>query len=207
MLKDLTIEKYLEELSSESPTPGGGSVAGISGALSASLISMVCNLTIGKRAYRQSEDEMKKILENARKLREEFTILAQKDTEVFDEVMKAYKWPADSDEEKAERTRAIEETTKRAALVPMDMLRRCESIANLSLSVATRGNENSISDAGVAALMSLTASKAASLNILINLSTISDDDFVAKLKSEQNRVLKEIKSLVEETMQVVDGKL
>jgi formiminotetrahydrofolate cyclodeaminase len=207
MLKEMEFQKLLDELSSQSAAPGGGSVAAIAGALSAALVSMVCNLTFGKKKYQQYEDDVKKCLENAEKLKMEFLLLAEKDAEVFSEVMEAYKLPHESDAEKEERSRAVEETTKRAALVPMDVLRRCESVAQSSRSVALKGNENSISDAGVAAIMAHAAAHAASLNILINLSTISDEDFKGKLKSEQEHVLKAVKDIADETIHFVNQKL
>ncbi|UCF64056.1 MAG: cyclodeaminase/cyclohydrolase family protein [bacterium] len=203
----MEFQKLLDELSSQSAAPGGGSVAAIAGALSAALVSMVCNLTFGKKKYQQHEDDVKKCLENAEKLKMEFLLLAEKDAEVFSEVMEAYKLPHESDAEKEERNRAVEEATKRAALVPMDVLRRCESVAQSSRSVALKGNENSISDAGVAAIMAHAAAHAASLNILINLSTISDEDFKGKLKSEQEFVLKAVKDIADETIHFVNQKL
>ena len=207
MLKELEFQKLLDELSSQSGAPGGGSVAGIAGALSAAMVSMVCNLTFGKKKYQQNEDDIKKCLENAEKLKAEFLLLAEKDAEVFSEVMEAYKLPHETDEEKSERNQAVEEATKRAALVPMDVLRRCEAVAQSSRSVALKGNENSISDAGVAAIMAHAAAQAASLNILINLSTISDEDFKSKLKSEQEHVLKTVKDIADETLHFVNDRL
>jgi formiminotetrahydrofolate cyclodeaminase len=207
MLKDMKLKDLLNELSSKSAAPGGGTVAGIAGALSAVMISMVCNLTIGKKKYQQSEDEMKKTLENATRLIEEFTLLADKDAEVFNEVMEAYRLPHETDEEKTERTHAVQEATKRAALVPMDVLRRCEALVLLSRSAALKGNENAISDAGVAAVMARASAKSACLNILINLSTITDEDFIGKLKTEQENVMKTVKDISEETLNIVKQKL
>jgi formiminotetrahydrofolate cyclodeaminase len=207
MLKEMALSELLQELSSKSAAPGGGTVAGLAGALSAVMVSMVCNLTIGKKKYVQSEDEMKKDLDYSSKLREEFILLADKDAEVFNEVMEAYRLPHENEEQKIERTRAVEEATKRAALVPMDVLRRCKILSELSRSVALKGNENSISDAGVAAIMAYAAAQSASLNILINLSTINDEDFKGKLKSEQEHVLKTVKDTTEETLHIVQQKL
>lgn len=207
MLKDMMLKDLLNELSSKSATPGGGTVAGIAGALSAVMISMVCNLTIGKKKYQQSEDEIKKTLENATRLIDEFTLLADKDAEVFNDVMEAYRLPHETEEEKTERTHAVQEATKRAALVPMDVLRRCEALVLLSRSAALKGNENAISDAGVAAVMARAAAKSACLNILINLSTITDEDFIGKLKTEQENVMKTVKDISEETLNIVKQKL
>lgn len=207
MLKDQTLEKLLSDIASKSPTPGGGTVAGISGALAASMVLMVCNLTIGKKKYQQVEDEMNKNLKDAQKLQTEFVLLAQRDAEVFNDVMEAYKLPHESDEEKNARKIAVEEALKKASLVPMDVLRRCETLACLCRSVALKGNENSISDAGVAVMLTHSAAQSACLNILINLSTISDEDFKGKLKTEQEHVLKTVKDLTDETMQIVHSKL
>jgi formiminotetrahydrofolate cyclodeaminase len=207
MVKECSLMEILDSLSSESATPGGGTVAGIAGAIASSLLSMVCNLTIGKKKYQSVEDEIKKYLAESEKLKLEFIALAEKDTEVFNEVMEAYQLPHGDEEEQAERKKAIEETTKRAALVPMDILKRCETIARLCVSVASKGNENSISDVGVASIMATAAAQSAALNILINLSTISDDDFISKLKTEQSIVIKTIKDLADETNQIVQEKL
>ncbi len=207
MLKDMVLQDLLDDLSSKSAAPAGGTVAGIAGALSAAMISMVCNLTIGKKKYLHSEDEMKKTLENVTRLKEEFTLLADKDAEVFNEVMEAYRMPHETEEEKTERTNAVQEATKRAALVPMDVLRRCETLVLLSRSAAMKGNENAISDAGVAAVMARAAAKSACLNILINLSTITDEDFIGKLKTEQENVMKTVKDVSEETLNIVKQKL
>ncbi len=207
MIKEKVIQDLLNELSSESAASGGGSVAGIAGALSAAMVSMVCNLTVGKKKYQQSEDEMKKNLENVKKMQEEFLLLADRDAEVFNDVMEAYRLPHESEEEKAARTSAVEEATKRAALVFMDVLRRCEALAGFTRSVALKGNENSISDAGVAAVMAQAAAKAACLNILLNLSTISDEDFKGKLKTEQEHVFKTVRDITEEALQIVKQKI
>ncbi len=207
MLRDSTLDQLLQEIASKSPAPGGGTVSAIAGALSGALISMVCGLTIGKKRYRQVEDEVNQICENSEKLRQEFLLLSEKDAEVFSEVMKVYGLARDTEEEINDRKVAIEEATKRAALVPMDVLRRCEQLAQLCQVVASKGNENSISDAGVAAALANAAAQGASLNILINLATISDEDFVGKLKSEQAKVLKRVKDLSEETLHVVYSKL
>jgi formiminotetrahydrofolate cyclodeaminase len=207
MLKDQKLEKLLSDIASNSPTPGGGTVAGISGAIAASLVLMVCNLTIGKKKYQTVEDEIKKNLKDAEKLQQEFTLLAQRDTEVFNDVMEAYKLPHETEEDKNTRKTAVEEALKKASLVPMDVLRRCETMACLCRTVALKGNENSISDAGVAVLLTHAAAQSACLNILINLSTISDEDFIGKLKTEQEHVLKTVKDLTEETMQIVHSKL
>lgn len=207
MLKEKTIEQLLNDLSSEAPTLGGGTVSGLAGAFSAALVSMVCHLTIGKKGYRQFEDELSKILEKSIKLQQEFQLLAEKDAEVFEEVMSAFSLPHTTEEDQEERKSKIEQATKKAALIPMDIIKRCEKLSHLCLSVALKGNENSVNDAGVAAIMVTSAAESASMNVLINLATIADEDFKGKVKTEQEMVLKGIKKLKEETLQVVESKI
>lgn len=207
MLAEKKIAEFLEELAAGTPTPGGGTVAGVSAATAAALIEMVCNLTIGKRKYHSVEAEMKNVKEEAAKLREVCLLLAEKDAIAFDGVMKAIKMPQKSEEEAKARREALQEASKKAALVPMDILRRCENLARLCITIVAKGNENAISDAGVAASLIYSAAQSASLNILINLSTIQDEDFVGKLKTEQAKVLKSIKDMSEEAKNCVLGKL
>jgi glutamate formiminotransferase/formiminotetrahydrofolate cyclodeaminase len=207
MLNEFSIDQLLNELSSENPSLGGGTVSGLSGALSAALISMVCHLSIGKKDYRQSEDELKRNLENVDKLRGEFLLLAEKDSEVYNEVLNAYSLPQETEDQKQERKKSIQEATKKAALIPMDIIHRCEKLVNLSLSAASKGNENSVSDAGIAGIMAYAAAQSAALNILLNLSTITDEDFRGKVKTEQDKVLKNIKNSYDEIIQIVSSKL
>jgi formiminotetrahydrofolate cyclodeaminase len=207
MMKDLTVEQLLNDIASESPETGGGTVSGVAGALSAALISMVCQLSIGKKDYRQFEAELKGILESAINLNQELQLLIEKDTEVFNEIMSSYSLPHQTDDEKEIRKTAIEESTKKATLIPMDILHRCERLAQLSLAVVLKGNENSVNDGGIAGIMAYASAESASLNILLNLSTISDEDFRGKVKAELDKVLKSVKNIKDEILQVVKSKL
>jgi formiminotetrahydrofolate cyclodeaminase len=207
MLKELKLDELLNQIAADSPLPGGGTVACLAGAISSALVAMICNLTIGKKKYSEHEDELCKILENVKKLREDFYLLAEKDGEIFNEVLEAYGLPQESDVEKNNRNNAIQAASKKAAMVPMDVLRRCENLSGYCMQVAVHGNVNTISDAGVAASMANASAKSASLNILANLSTIDDDDFVSKLKTEQSRVLKNIRNITDETFNKVQSGL
>src|SRR6266568_3637752 len=115
MLTQKPVSGFLDELASSSAAPGGGSVAALSGALGAALTSMVCNLTIGKKKYGEIEGEMKNLLASAEKLRMQFTALIDRDTLAFNKVIEAYGLPKDSDDQKALRTAAVQESTKEAA--------------------------------------------------------------------------------------------
>ncbi len=207
MLENQCIKEFLDDLSIRSVIPGGGSASGITAAVSAALIAMVCNMTIGKKKYRHVEDELAKMLENVDKLRKEFLLLSDKYTEVIEEKSRVHALPRNTEEEIAERKKNLDEISKKASLVPMEVIRRCENLAQCSRTLAMKGNELALSDVGMAALLARSAAQGASLNILVNLAYISDEDFIGKLKTEQAKVLKLIEDIGEETLQIVKSKL
>ncbi len=178
MLIDNTVTGFLDEVASPSAAPGGGSVAALAGALGAALTAMVCRLTIGKKKYADVESEMQDVLGRVEELRRQFTALIEKDTEAFQAVMTAFSLPKETDEQKEVRRAAIQEATKAATLVPLQVMQLCERTLPLTQIVATKGNVNSLSDAGVAASMLHAACVGAAFNVHINLSTIQDDTFV-----------------------------
>jgi len=207
MASKQTLRMFLDELASSSPAPGGGSVAALSGALGAALTSMVCNLTIGKKKYADVEADMKKIVSQSEELRNTFTVLVDKDTFAFNKVMEAFGLPKDTDPQKALRSAAIREATKEATLVPLEVMKHCIDALALAQEVASRGNVNSISDAGVSALMLHAACESAALNVRINLNSLDDSDFVgwktdevASLLGTSRMMLDEIQAIVEEKM-------
>ncbi len=207
MFDQETFQKILQDLHDQSPTGGCRTIAGLNGAIAAALVALVCRSTIGNKKYLPHEGEMKKILERAQKLEKEFLLLAQKDAEVFQDVVAARALPAETEQEEAERQRAVAEALKRAALVPMDILRRCEVLVEDARTVTLHGNRHCWSDAAGAAIMARSAAESACLNILSNLSALSDEDFSGKLRTEQARVLKVIQDIAEESIQFVKSKL
>jgi formiminotetrahydrofolate cyclodeaminase len=203
-----TMRAFLDEVASSSPAPGGGSVAALAGALGAALTSMVCNLTVGKKKYADVEDEMKKVLEQSEHLRVQFTELVERDTVAFNKVMEAFALPRDTDPQKALRSAAIREATKEATLVPLEVMKHCIDALALARAVASTGNANSVSDAGVAAYMLHAALESAALNVRINLNGLNDPEFVGwkqdevqSLRSTSAVVLEEIQSVVDERLQ------
>lgn len=178
MLKDKQVSGFLDDLASNSPAPGGGSVAALAGALGAALATMVCNLTIGKKKYADVETEMKSIVQKSEELRAKFTSLIDLDTEAFNKVMEAYGLPKETESQRALRTAAIQESTKEATMVPLRVMRHVIDALALTKLVAEKGNSNSVSDAGVSALMLHAACEGAALNVQINLSAITDTEFV-----------------------------
>ncbi len=207
MFDQATFQKILQDLHDQAPTGGCRTIAGLNGALAAALVALVCRSTIGNKKYLQYEGEMKKILERSQKLEKEFLLLAQKDGEVYQEVVAARALPQETEEEQAKRERVLAEALKRAAMVPMDILRRCEVLVEDARTITLHGNEHCWSDAAGAAIMARSAAESACLNILSNISALSDEDFSGKLRSEQARVLKVIQDIAEESVQFVKSKL
>jgi|WetSurMetagenome_2_1015567.scaffolds.fasta_scaffold19674_3 formiminotetrahydrofolate cyclodeaminase len=202
-----TLNGFLDEVASFSPAPGGGSVAALSGALGAALTSMVCNLTIGKKKYADVEDELKKVLDQSEQLRAQFTELVDRDTQAFGKVMEAFALPKDTEPQKALRAAAIRGATKEATMVPLEVMKHCIDALALAQIVAAKGNGNSISDAGVSALMLHASLEGAALNVRINLGGLDDPEFVGwkedelqSLRSTSAMMLEEIQSLVEDRM-------
>jgi glutamate formiminotransferase/formiminotetrahydrofolate cyclodeaminase len=152
-LANMKISSFLSELASNSPAPGGGSVAALSGALGAALTSMVCNLTVGKEKYTDVQDEIKQVLKKSESLRKKLTDLIDKDTEAFNDVIKAFRMPKETEGQKKKRSQAIQEGYKIAATVPLETSKICEKILDVALVVAEKGNQRSITDASVSALM------------------------------------------------------
>ncbi len=207
MAEKRTIAAFLDELASSSPAPGGGSVAALAAALGTALTSMVCNLTIGKKKYADVEEEMKKILVQSEDLRSRLTSLIQKDTNAFNKVMEAYGLPKETDPQKALRSAAIKEATKEATLVPLEVMKHCIDALALAQQVASSGNQNSVSDAGVAALMLHAAAESASLNVKINLNALDDPEFVGWKGEEVESLLSTSAMMLEEVQTVVAEKI
>ena len=207
MLTEMTVNKFLDELASNSPAPGGGSVAALAGAAGAALASMVCNLTIGKKKYADVQDEMKSVVEQSEQLRKELTQLIDKDTEAFNSVMAAFGLPKGTELEQAARTAAIQEATKGATLVPLRVMSACEKALLHARTVAQKGNKNSASDAGVAALLLHAGCAGAALNVRINLGGLTDAAFVQQTTQQLKAIVNNVEALTREVLAEVEKSL
>lgn len=207
MIKDKSVQTFLDELASKASTPGGGSAAAIMGAMGASLLSMVANLTVGKKNYEGVEEDMKKLLQRTEELRGGLTGMVKADVEVFDKVMAAYGMPKDSEEQKTRRTAAIQTALKEATDVPLECARLCAEVVRLSEPVAEMGNNNVISDAGVAVLAAYAALRSAALNVYINIGGIKDEEFVQDRRGQLEEILDGMGKLNEEVYELVKSKL
>lgn len=192
-----TLENYLDELSSNSPTPGGGNVSAMCGVLASSLGTMVCNLTIGKKKYAKVENELTIIKNKLDLFKQNFLELAQKDNEVFDKVMLAFKLPKETDEQKTERAKAIEAATIDAAMVPAEVVNAGKEMLPLLETIIAKGNQNSLSDAGVAVSLTKTAVEGAFLNIAINCSSLSNQTIANEILIREEMKYHEVKAKAE----------
>ena len=183
-MKNMTINEFTQLVSSESPVPGGGSIAALSGALSAALAEMVANLTVGKKKYADYKEEMMVIINKASALKEKLLNNIEEDSLAYNKVMEAYKLPQKTEEEKLHRMEEIEKGLKIAALVPLEVAETSFEVLPLAEVVVQNGNSNSVTDGLVAAMMARTAVLSAVLNIRINLASIKDDEFAKKLKGK-----------------------
>lgn len=183
-LVNQTVGLFLDELASNSPAPGGGSVAALSGAVGAALSSMVSNLTKGKQGYETVQDDITELLEKSENLRKELTDLIDKDTEAFNKVMSALKMPKATDEQKEKRKNALQIAFKHAAEVPLETAQKCAQVIEIACVIAQKGNKNSISDAAVSAVMSRAGVQAAILNVRINLGSIKDPAYVQQRSTQ-----------------------
>ncbi|MGJ0507190.1 MAG: methenyltetrahydrofolate cyclohydrolase [Methylocystis sp.] len=205
--KTETIGKFLDELASDAPTPGGGGAAALSGAMGAALVSMVCNLTIGKKNYEAVSEDLKKTLARAEALREELTRGIDEDVVAFNTLMGAYGLPRATDDEKAARSAAIQDALKTATLAPLATCKVCYEVIALSKEAADKGNLNVISDAGVAVLAANAGLRSCALNVFINAKSIKDRDFAEKQLAEVNALLAKASAETEAVYEVVRGKI
>jgi len=204
---DKTLQVFLDEVASAEPAPGGGSVAALSGALGASLVAMVCRLTIGKKGYEAVSAEMQTILPRAEALQRELRDLMQADTDAYARVMDAYKLPKQTDAEKAARTRAIQNALKHASDIPLRVAELCAQVLELARPVAEKGNKNAASDGGVGALMAEAGLRGAAFNVSINLGAINDEAFVREHRARVQQLLADAEQRKNEIMKIVESRL
>ena len=198
-----TVTGFVDEVSVDSPVPGGGSVAALCGALGSALASMVANLTHLKKGYESAWDESVEIACKAQEMKDFFVAAVDRDSNAFDAVMAAMRLPKGSDEEKAARDSAIQEASKGAVQVPLEVLRKAPEAIALAKRIAEIGNVNSVSDAGVAAQCALTCAIGAAYNVLINLPGIEDEGFVKDASAEAARIRKESEAAAAEVDAIV----
>ncbi|CVK18746.1 cyclodeaminase/cyclohydrolase family protein [Sporomusa sphaeroides] len=200
MLIQMKITDFLEELGSNSPAPGGGSISALAGALGGALTAMVCRLTVDNSKYAEVQSEIQAILAEADRLSAKLTNCVDADTEAFNQVMAAYKLPKATDAEKTARSEAIQKAMQHAADLPLGVAECCLRVLEMSGRVLKIGNANAASDAAVAGLMAHAGLHGALYNVKINLGSIKDEKFVANTQTKVSAIIEEDKVLHQELL-------
>jgi glutamate formiminotransferase/formiminotetrahydrofolate cyclodeaminase len=191
-LVSMSLRSFANELSMDSPTPGGGSVAALCGALSASLSSMVSSLTVGKKGYEDVARELTSVAIQAQALKDELLGAVDRDTLAFNKVMEALRLPKTTPEQALEKEQTLEAATKEATLVPLEVLEKSAQAVRLARTVAAKGFKSSLSDAGVAGLTGAAAGEGAYYNVLINFPGIKDEKFKIRVRRRADRLKAEL---------------
>jgi formiminotetrahydrofolate cyclodeaminase len=206
-VRSQTIGDFLDDLASGKATPGGGAGAAVAGAMGAALLSMVANLTIGKKKYVAVEEELKGILNRTEEIRTEMTQLAQLDAHVFERVMGAYKMPKESETQASARDAAIQNTLMDATQVPLKVAAWAAELFDYAPTLAEKGNPNAVSDVGVGLLLADAAMKGALLNVDINLGLIQNEAFTSDVRKRVTALREGREALRERVMAAVAEKM
>ena len=207
-LMNLVGKEFIEELSTNSPAPGGGSVSALAGALGAALSSMVAALSHEKKELLDLKPEMNEIGIEAQNLKDRLSFLVDEDTNAFNKVMDANRLSATNDKEQSAKNQAIEIANKYAIEIPMETAKKCFRVIELADTLVEKGNPNSVSDAGVAAEVALAGVSGACMNVLINLTSVEDESYCDDMKNKVEGIMEKAESLqkvvFEKTMNIIN---
>lgn len=206
-IKDKTMQVFLDELASKQATPGGGSAAAMMGAQAAALVSMVCNLTIGKPKYAEVEMDMQALRTESESLRDTLIGMIKADVDVFDKLMGCYGLPKRTEQEKAHRAEQIQAVLKEATIVPLECAKACANAIKLSRIAAEKGSLGVISDAGVSVMAGYAGLKSAALNVYINAASLKDREFADARLAELQEIVADMEREAEDVYQIVKNKL
>lgn len=211
MLQDLTVKDFIDELGSNSPAPGGGSVSALSASIASTLVNMVLNLTIGKKEYMEYEDfikdEIVKSLNHGENYKKEFLDLMEKDTSAFLSLMDAFKMPKNTEEEIQIRKEKIQRGNNEALEIPFEVSQKAYKLYNYIDIAAEYGNKNALSDTGVAALLVEAAVEGALLNVKINILGLKDEDRKKELTEKCEIILEKSKKRKERIINSIESQL
>ena len=188
MLTNQKITDFLQKTASGTPVPGGGSISALSAALGAGLTEMVANLTIAKKGYEAVENQMQEVAQKVQNLRKKLVAEVDKDSNAYKDVLAAFKLPKTTEDEKEQRTQAIQNAMKNAARVPLGVAYDALQVMDLAEKVIRNGNRNAVSDGAVGTMMARTAVLGALFNVKINLASVKDRAFVEEMMGEVNKL-------------------
>lgn len=198
---------FVDVLASKAPVPGGGGAAALAASIGMALSNMVGNLTVGKKKYADVEDEVKELLDKGVTVINELNLLVDKDAEIFEPLSKAYGLPRNTPEEIKFKQETMEKCSKDACGVPMEIMRKCYEAIKLHERMGEIGTLIAISDVGCGVAILKGALVSAQLNVIININSIKDQDFVAETRKEMTQLLESGSKLADDTLQLVLDKL
>ena len=206
-MKDETVEEFLARVAAPTPTPGGGSVSALAGALSAALSRMVAGLARGKKGYEPVERELAEIEARGKKIQVRLEALVEEDAQAYEAVIAAMRMPRTSDQEKSARVAAMQVAYRKATEVPLETMERLIETLELAEAAAKKGNRGATTDAAVAILLAEAAVRGASLNCAVNLASIRDESFRSTAEERVEQLLKRADEIGHEAMAVVTERL
>ena len=206
-LTELKLNEFVDLVASNSPAPGGGSVAALTAANGIALLCMVARLTVGKKKYAAHEELMNEILRDADVLKQKLVALIDTDTEAFNKVSAVFSMPKETDEEKSARLKAMQEALKSAAEVPYEVMENCLKALKITFNAVGKSNANAASDLGVAALGLGAGVKGAWLNVKINLSGIKDEVYVNEMTKKGENLVNSADNLASKIYESILGEL
>jgi formiminotetrahydrofolate cyclodeaminase len=204
MYLDRPLRKYLDDLASAQPTPGGGSAAALSGAMGAALASMVSRLTLGKADYADVQAEIETLVQKAEQLRTRFQQLVQEDIDAYGKLSASFKLPRATAEEKVARTKAIQERLTEAALVPLAMAESAAELVQYCLRIAQIGNARVLSDIATAARLAVSAGDGASWMVRVNVNSMKDQELVSTLNGRLEQALQILATVSQQVKETVE---
>jgi glutamate formiminotransferase/formiminotetrahydrofolate cyclodeaminase len=202
-LVDLSLSGFSEALAEDSPAPGGGSAAAYAGALGASLGAMVANLSANKRGWEERHEAFSAWAVKGQEGRKRLLHMVDEDTNAFNSIIDAFRLAKGTEEEKKIRSEAIQQATLRATYSPLNMMREANQQFDLLEVMATEGNPNSVSDAGVGAILALGAVEGGWLNVMINIGGIKNKETAEEITNEANEILASARRRKEEIVHAV----
>ena len=207
MIESMTIQEFLDVLSSKEPVPGGGGASALAGALGNALGQMVSNLTIGKKKYAQVEDEIKELAERMKGIQGQFTQLADQDAKVFAPLAKCYSLPSGTEEEKAYKAEVMEARLLDASLVPMEIMEKAAEMLEIMDILADKGSRMAVSDVGVGVQFIRTALLGAVMNVYINTKSMKNREKAEEMNEKAERLIREGTEAADRIYQKVLGQL
>jgi len=206
-MKDQTVDAYLASVAAATPTPGGGSVSALVGALAAALARLVAGLTRDKKGYESVQSDLIQVEVKAAAVQEHLLALAEKDAQAYEAVLAAMHLPKGSDAERAARVQAMQGAYRHATEVPLETMEACTDVLELAAVALEKGNRGATTDAAVAILLAEAGLRGAGLNARINLASIRDEAFRTSTEAKLDRLLAQADEVGHRAMALAEGRL